>query len=487
MDKVKELIRVGARGAAVTELQRTLNQNGYNLKEDGVFGNNTLAAVKDYQKKNALSVDGVVGNNTWTALSGGSKTASGSGGSKSTADSGFSYKGYTESDTVKQAQAALNAQLAAKPGAYSSQWKAQIDDILARIQNREDFSYNVNEDALYQQYKDQYVQSGKQAMQDTMGQAAAMTGGYGNSYAATAGNQAYQAHLGELNEVVPELYQMALDRYTREGDELMDQYAILGDQEDQDYNRYMDGLNQYLTERDYLQGRYDTERDVDYGRYSDDKSYAYDEYQSEIAQDQWQKEYDEQVRQYNEQFDFQKQQYEDSKAVSKGSSGSSGGSSGGSSSGGSSSGSSASGSTLESGASKTSGVSDEVRTKLDGIKSNTAAEAYLENLEASGVIDHETALQLMGEYMDVNEVYKDNDDGSRAISYGDMVKSTSGWKVVDDGGINWFWGVDNNAIVEAPDGEKIRLDALVDKLVSEGMSKNDAKNYVKKLQKNLKI
>ena len=73
----------------------------------------------------------------------------------------------------------------------------------------------MNSDALYQQYRDLYTQQGQMAMMDTMGQAAAMTGGYGNSYAQTAGQQMYNQYLGKLNEVVPELYQQAYNRYTR--------------------------------------------------------------------------------------------------------------------------------------------------------------------------------------------------------------------------------------------------------------------------------
>lgn len=353
MATVKAPIAYGSRGDTVTELQRILNGNGYNLKEDGIFGKNTQAAVKDYQKKNALSVDGVVGNKTWSQLTG--YTGNQASTTKTAAAPSFSYDDYKESDTVTQAQEALNAQLMAKPGAYQSQWEAQIDDILGRIMNREDFSYDVNGDALYQQYKDNYIRQGKMAMQDTMGQAAAMTGGYGNSYAATAGNQAYQASLGELNNVIPELYQMALDRYTREGDELLNQYAILGDQENQDYARYQDEYNQWLAERDNLQGRYDAERDYDYGRYADERDFAYGEYQDEVTQDRWQTEYDEQVRQYNEQMAFTKQQYADSKAAAKASSGSSGG---GSSSGGSSGKSTSSGGSYNNGSLSGSDVKD---------------------------------------------------------------------------------------------------------------------------------
>ena len=231
----------------------------------------------------------------------------------------FSYGDYAESETVLQAQAALNAVLAAQPGAYQSKWQSQIDDIINRILNREEFSYDVNEDALYQQYKDQYIQGGKLAMQDTMGQAAAMTGGYGNSYAATVGNQAYQSYLSKLNEVVPELYGMALDRYNMEGEEMYNQYGLLSAQEAQDYGRWQDSYNQWLAERDYATGRYDSERDYDYGKYIDDRNYeygvysddrnqAYNEYLAAVQQAQFDAQYAEEIRQYNENMAFNKEQ-----------------------------------------------------------------------------------------------------------------------------------------------------------------------------------
>ena len=119
------------------------------------------------------------------------------------------YQTYKPSDAVMNAQNALNSVNTAKPGAYTSQYDAQIQDIYTKIMGRQDFSYDLNADMLYQQYKDQYQLMGKQAMQDTMGQAAALTGGFGNSYAATAGNQAYQGNLQQLNNKIPELYALA--------------------------------------------------------------------------------------------------------------------------------------------------------------------------------------------------------------------------------------------------------------------------------------
>ena len=68
----KTQVQYGSQGSDVKELQRILNQNGYNLTVDGIFGANTQKAVREYQQKNGLSVDGIVGTNTWASLLGGS-------------------------------------------------------------------------------------------------------------------------------------------------------------------------------------------------------------------------------------------------------------------------------------------------------------------------------------------------------------------------------------------------------------------------------
>ena len=305
----------GSKGSEVTELQKLLNQNGYSLDEDGSFGEKTQAAVKDYQQKNNLSVDGIVGTNTWGALTKASTpTASTTTQTaQPTTAKSFEYGAYKPSDAVTQAQQLLQQQLAQKPGAYQSAWQTQLNDIIQQIMNREKFSYDLNGDALYQQYKNQYVQQGKMAMMDTMGQAQAMTGGYGNSYAQSVGQQAYQGHLQELNEKIPELYQLAMNQYQMEGNALYDQAALMAQQEDQDYGRYRDQMSDYYTELDRLteDARYKEEqdygkwadgRDFAYNQFADDRAYDYQVGRDKVADEQWQAEFDEAKRQYDQQY-----------------------------------------------------------------------------------------------------------------------------------------------------------------------------------------
>ncbi len=286
-------LKYGSQGDEVKKLQQTLG-----IKADGIYGKQTEAAVKAYQKANGLAEDGIVGKNTWGALNKASTPST----TPSTTPSAtpttpkFEYADYVESDIVKQANDVLQQQIANKPGEYQSNWQTQLNDTLNKILNREKFSYDLNGDALYQQYKDQYTTQGQMAMMDTMGQAQAMTGGYGNSYAQSVGQQAFQGYLQQLNDRVPELYQLALDQHNQETQNLYNQYGLYADRENQEYGRYQDAVNNWNAERDYLTNRYDSERSYDYGKYSD-----------EVANQWQQKQFDEALRQYNEQMAYQKE------------------------------------------------------------------------------------------------------------------------------------------------------------------------------------
>jgi N-acetyl-anhydromuramyl-L-alanine amidase AmpD len=62
------VLRLTARGEAVQRLQAALAQAGQELEEDGIFGQETLAAVRAFQRERGLRVDGIVGPRTWAAL-----------------------------------------------------------------------------------------------------------------------------------------------------------------------------------------------------------------------------------------------------------------------------------------------------------------------------------------------------------------------------------------------------------------------------------
>lgn len=171
--------------------------------------------------------------------------------------------GYMPSGSVQAAQAYLEQVKASKPGAYQSRWDDELTSLYDQIRNRKKFSYDMGTDPLYQQYREQYQRLGRLAMQDTMGQAAALTGGYGSTYGEQVGQQAYNAYLQNLNDIVPQLQQQAYQRYQDEGTDLYNQYSLVKGRDDTDYGRYRDTVSDYYSDLSDARSAYNSERSLD--------------------------------------------------------------------------------------------------------------------------------------------------------------------------------------------------------------------------------
>ena len=159
------------------------------------------------------------------------------------------------SSSQSSSQDYRNTMEALKESEYSlpedtSSYDQQINQIYNKIVSREPFSYDPMSDSLYGHYREQYTQLGRQAMRDTMGQAAALTGGYGSSYAQQAGQQEYDSYLQKLGEVLPELYSAAYQRYKDRGESLEQEYQRLLALEQTEYGRYRDQVEDVM----YQQG-----------------------------------------------------------------------------------------------------------------------------------------------------------------------------------------------------------------------------------------
>lgn len=157
----------------------------------------------------------------------------------------------------------------------------RIDELLNQILNRDKFSYDVENDPLYQQYAQMYQREGDRAMRDTLSEVAASAGGM-NSYAITAAQQANNYYNSQLADKVPELFQLAYSMYLNDIEQDVQNMGILQDMDATQYNRYRDTMNDWYN----------------------DKNFAYNVYQDAVEQGNWQRTFDNNNFWANKEFDY---------------------------------------------------------------------------------------------------------------------------------------------------------------------------------------
>lgn len=303
--------RTGSSGDQVKKIQKALGINA-----DGVYGQQTRDAVMAYQKANNLQVDGEVGDETWGSLFPAQQTQQTT--QQSTQNTVPQYNAPAPTSRQDYAydpntnEAYLNALKALEQAnknapTYGASYDQQLEELYDKIVNREDFSYDLNADALYEQYQQKFTALGDQAMQDTMGQAAALTGGYASSYAQNAGQQAYNQYLTQLNDIVPDLYTQAYGRYQDEGQALLNQYGMLGDMADDEYGKYMDAYNQWLAQLQMSREDVDTAYDRGYTDFINAQQMAYQQDQANRAYAQWQQEMAAQQQRWEQEMAYQRE------------------------------------------------------------------------------------------------------------------------------------------------------------------------------------
>ena len=146
-----------------------------------------------------------------------------------------------------KAEKALDKWRESRPAPFEDRYTSKLDSLISSLGKRE-FSYDMEKDPAYIQYRNKYLNDARRAMEDAMGLAAAKTGGYGNSYAEAAGGAAYGKYLSDFGEIIPELYRAAYDRYSDDGDELLSEIKLLSSLSDSEWDRYGDTLKAYLDE-----------------------------------------------------------------------------------------------------------------------------------------------------------------------------------------------------------------------------------------------
>lgn len=297
-----------------------LTQDGKLVKPSQTFNNRTTYSMTDMQNGNVLLSNPVPSNGkeniiapTPTQTEAKTDNGGGSGGGATVAvpqyaytpiSSGYSYtpigdkyaNGYTEltytpyeynalnydplqyreiqkADAFAPSESYLKAmeytngllqQLSGGKTEYTDKLNATMDEIAGRGE----FQYDFNTDPMFQSALQSSMREGRTAMQDTMGQAAALTGGYGSTYATAVGSQAYNNYVQAAYDNLPQYQQMALDVYNAQGDELYRRLSMYQSADESAYNKLN---NAYSQNYQNAQDQYARE----YNNYWDKVNYDY--------------------------------------------------------------------------------------------------------------------------------------------------------------------------------------------------------------------
>ncbi len=176
----------------------------------------------------------------------------------------YSYSGEKPTYTNRydaQIQDLLNQQLnygeftfdGEKP-VYENRYDAQIQDKLNSILNREEFSYDPSTDPLYSQYAKQYAREGQRATANALAEAAAASGGQVSSWAQTAAGQAGNYYASQMTDKIPELWELAYQKYMNDENLKYSDLAALQGVERSDYDKFLNELGQYNADRNFEYG-----------------------------------------------------------------------------------------------------------------------------------------------------------------------------------------------------------------------------------------
>lgn len=332
-------------------------------------------------------------------------------------------KSYTPSKAVNAAKSTLQKTEKARPAAYTSKYGTQITGLADAIANRKGFSYDYTKDALYQNYKDQYQRQAQLGMQNATAQAAALSGGYGNSYAATAGNLAYQENMSALNNIIPSLYEAAYNRYQTDLDNQRSDLSMYQGLDESDYAKYRDKVGDWQDDRNYYANRYDAAYNNDFNNYTANVSNQQWKYEQQNGNSQWRQQQN--ASNYWQKKDFglskkeqdssnywKKKEYELAKKAKTASV--------------SASGSSRSGS----GSKKTSAIPADIKAKVKSLandKDKKGIVKYLNNMEKNGLLTAEQSDYLW----EVTLGYTKNDLPSYTTSDGTKTTGMSKYPTYD--------------------------------------------------------
>lgn len=148
---------------------------------------------------------------------------------------------------------------------YENRFQQKQQELLDAALNRDPFSWSKETDPQYSSYKKTYLREGERATADALAKASTASSGRPSSFAVNAATQAGDYYATKLSDVIPTLYQQAYERYLKDYQMKLSDLNAVNQQEQLDYAKYLDRLNQFNTDRTFDYNNYLGE----YGRLQD--------------------------------------------------------------------------------------------------------------------------------------------------------------------------------------------------------------------------
>lgn len=154
---------------------------------------------------------------------------------------------------------------------YTSKYADQINALTQQILNSSYGGFKTGDE--YAALQQSYTKNGQKAMQDTLGQISARTGGLASSYAGSASQQSYNNYMDALEQAALEMYQ---DKLSGDRSNL----SMLSGLESADYAKYADQLSQWNADRSF-----------NYGVDSDNRNFNYQAGRDAVSDSRYNQEY----------------------------------------------------------------------------------------------------------------------------------------------------------------------------------------------------
>ena len=179
---------------------------------------------------------------------------------------------------------------------WNNPYAEQIQQALAAL--NQPYVYDPNNPQA-QAVRENYTQAGQQAMENTLAQVSARTGGLASSYAGTAAQQQYNQYMQGMNDALLEVEQQAKQNWLADQGLKQANLQLLMAMASQDENSYYNALNAQMAAQQYKD-------DLSYRQWQ--QQFSQQEYLNQLMYQNWQQGLTE------DQWEFEKQQYQNSLA-----------------------------------------------------------------------------------------------------------------------------------------------------------------------------